>query len=204
MFFWTTELLAPFFYLRVKTGDGGLTRKIFIDIILPAILSAITVFLSKILDIEYSFLGENGLFHSFSTAFQIFAAFFIAALAAVATFDRKGLDTNLKGDSAWITQWSNSKQAMVRREITRRMYICYLFSYLSGICLFFVIILPFSSIYGAAIGQHIKKSSESLYSILFLGFEYIFYFCVWSIFLLSLVAIRFLGDRLQNMDTDFQ
>ncbi len=52
---------------------------------------------------------------------QVLIGFFVASLAAVATFQRPGMDENMRGKAPTLQG----------KGVTRRQYLCYMFGYLA-------------------------------------------------------------------------
>jgi len=86
--------------------------------------------------------SANGIFAEISSVVRILPAFFLASLAAVATFNRAELDTAPPDPDAMKMIMRTAGQ-MVELNVTSRIFLTSLFSYLTGIsfCL-----LIFSSI----------------------------------------------------------
>ncbi|MCW9731944.1 hypothetical protein L5B97_00310 [Avibacterium sp. 20-15] len=116
------KLFAPLNYLRLFHIE-----KVFFDIVLPIIFSVFFVYINSLLPTPITILGKNGLISIVNNITQILSGFYIAALAAIATASLPRLDDPLKGRPV--------KMLGNNRQITRRLFLTYLFGYLSFISL---------------------------------------------------------------------
>jgi hypothetical protein len=80
-----------------------------------------------VLPVKLNLFGDFGLFYHMNGLMQILAGFFIASLAAVATFSREGLDDVMGGDPPTIPRSSGRPE-----DLTRRRFLCLLFGFLAG------------------------------------------------------------------------
>lgn len=128
-----TQLLTPLSYLRIRHPV-----KPWFDWYVPLIMTTpvflVLLFLPKDVDI----FGNNGLIFIITDLIKILVGFYIAALAAIATFHRDQMDQVLSGDSAILTV--NRKGVIKQSDLTRRRFLCYMFGYLAfmGIFIYFV------------------------------------------------------------------
>jgi hypothetical protein len=99
----------------------------------PLCLTAIGFILYYLLPVKPMIIGNNSLFDKMSLAFTILPGFFISALAAVATFNRSEMDETMPAPAP--TALVHHRGNLVEIELTRRIFLSYLFSYLSIISL---------------------------------------------------------------------
>lgn len=110
------KLLKPLIYLRIKHK-----QKLYIDLILPVIIGVVLTAIVFFSPVQIKLLGQGSLVGLVNGLLQILIGFFVASLAAVATFQREGLDEVMVG-----------KAPTLRGEkITRRQFVCYMFGYLA-------------------------------------------------------------------------
>src|SRR5262245_55265531 len=86
------RLMAPLKYFLIYHDIK--TR---FDLVWPLVLTSITMLVFWSLPIMPRVLGEEGILRSLRDLIGLLAAFFVAALAAVATFAREGLDKPMEG-----------------------------------------------------------------------------------------------------------
>lgn len=122
------RLIAPLKYLLIKHDI-----KPRFDWAWPLVMTVITMLLFWWLPRLPALLGEAGILKSLRDLIALLAAFFVAALAAVATFAREGLDEPMEGTTPTLHDV----------DLTRRQYVTYLFGYLAftAFALFFCIVL---------------------------------------------------------------
>jgi hypothetical protein len=77
---------------------------------------------------KLNLFGQNGLVGQMNGLIQILTGFFIASLAAVATFQRHELDEVMGGDPPTLPRGNGHSI----EDLTRRRFLCLLFGYLSG------------------------------------------------------------------------
>lgn len=195
MFWWVWQLARPLAYLRIRQGDSLLKSKSVYDFVLPVVFGTITTFAYHLLPIRPDLLGEGGLLSQVVSLLQLLTAFFIAALAAVATFPGKSLDERLSGGDARLSVWNNEAQDWIDKILTRRQFISYLFGYLSlTSLLLFLCILFAQAIY--------PSLCVILPAIAAIGTEIVvglfFWIAFWNVILTSLLGLYFLTERLQE------
>lgn len=184
------QLLRPFCYLTIE----GMNGKRFYDIIFPIALMLLT--LLTILHPNYNIsilFNENGFIEKFITFIIGLPGFFIAALAAIATFNRDGIDEpiNSNGESPYISVKAvrdNGNEYTSKEIITRRVFLCMLFSFLTAQS--FILI----------IGYNIFSSAEYLNSNLIITtiMSCIFIFMFYQIIVTTFFGLYYLGDRIHH------
>ncbi len=124
-----SRLLRPLNYLKIGGAGLGVYNWVY-----PAVFTIVTVcylfFYPKELNITKS---NEALLSSIVNILQILPGFYIAALAAVASFNRKMMDTEIDGNP--ISLKASENGAIKTRNLTRRRLLCYLFGYLSFLSL---------------------------------------------------------------------
>ena len=71
--------------------------------------------------------GDDGLIRSINQLLSILVAFYIASLAAIATFKNDVLDSKFAGEPVKLTVKRSGKKET--EELTRRKFLCCLFAY---------------------------------------------------------------------------
>jgi hypothetical protein len=192
-------------YLQIKQGHGLFSSKASYDVAIPAIFSSCVTLAIWMLDVGLGFFSETGFVTGIINLLNLLIAFFIASLAAVATFHREGLDDPLKGEPA--TMMRRASDGVIREKIlTHRQFICYLFGYLS-----FVSIMLLLALYGIRlVGNGATQIADFMFEvggviisareILRLIGSFIFFFVFGQIVVTMLLGIYFLADRFQFLD----
>lgn len=120
-----SRLLRSLNYLKIS-GAGLVTY----NWIYPFIFTGITVAYLFIYPQKLNLTGDkDSILSSLVSILQILPGFYIAALAAVASFNRKIMDTEIDGNPVSLIASENGDTKP--RSLTRRRLLCYLFGYLS-------------------------------------------------------------------------
>lgn len=173
----TKKLLKPLYYLRIKHE-----QKLFIDIYMPLIVAALFLFLLSRAPVEIAFLGKSGLVQLVNGLLQILIGFFVASLAAVATFQRPGMDEVMRGKAPTL----NGK------DVTRRQYLCYMFGYLA--------FMSIAVYFGSGVLELTMKIWKGAFGDYFTQVKliaiFIYFALVSNIIFTTLLALHFLTDRI--------
>lgn len=122
------QLSRPAAYLFIKDKS-----KWKIDWLIPFILSVTLTALYLSLPIAKPLYGENGIIKELQGFLQILPGFYLAALAAIATFNKNDLDYHLPKPTPIIDVIVNGHETSIN--LTRRRMLSYLFGYLTFISL---------------------------------------------------------------------
>ena len=145
--------------------------------------------------------SPDGLISGVSQIMTILPGFFIAALAAVATFNREEMDDPMPAPTPTTTIFRQGEWIEV--VLTRRLFLTYLFSYLSIlslgtsiVCLALKLAHPsavylFKNIYDPSWRSWLKDISEFSLALI------LFYICA-SILVTTLHGIYFLTERMHQ------
>ncbi|UIP27584.1 hypothetical protein [Photobacterium sp. TLY01] len=176
------QLFSPLFYLTRFEHKA----KAWYDIWYPLLFTVLTV-------IFLFFLVDNSKIPSLIKDINGFLGnlpgFFIAALAAIATFGNSRIDEEVGGVRVRLKDSSGELKPF---PVSRRRFLSSMFSYLTGISFFIVI--------GAHIALRIQLSNPVLEkSLNWTGF-FVFFFFVWQLVLTSFLGLYYLGERLHESD----
>ena len=190
MFWWLNQIGSCFNYIRIRDGTGIYYSKRMFDFVLPAFLAIMTTIVHFYLVDKPVLFGENGILSGFRGLFELLAPFFLAALAAVATFGSNKLDSPLRGRGAILRVQSDVVNEDKYIQLNRRQFICYLFGYLSMMSLVLLIVIVLGDGFSS-----IKNMMDIPYSArvvgIFLGYGF-----MWYVLSVTTVGIYFLTDRL--------
>ena len=182
----TQRVLTPLAYLRIKR-HGKWTE----ELALPLFLSAITVAAVYALGEKFSVYGTPGLINSLTSYFQLLSGFFITALAAIATFNRQGLDDPMLGDPPTLIHAKDYQPEM----LSRRRFLCFLFGYLA----FGSLVIYFSGTIITLAAPVLHASfNETIRPFIKWGVLLGFTFLSFNILLTSLLGLYYLTDRLHR------
>jgi hypothetical protein len=176
------RLIAPIRYLSIRHEI-----KSRFDWGWPLFLTTITMVAFWLLPVTPTILGEAGVLKSIRELIALFAAFFVVALAAVATFARPSLDEPMQGTTPRLDN----------RDLSRRQFVCYLFGYLA--------VLSFGLFLGAIAAEIVFPSLHAALPPRALWWVKgicgtIFTFGFWNMVITTLLGIYFLVERV-HLDT---
>lgn len=192
------QLASPLRYLRIEQGRGLLHSKRTYDFVIPGLVGVLAALGSNRLSLHFRFFSGEGLAADIISLLNLLIAFFIAALAAVATFDRPGLDETMKGDPA-ILRRKNRRAVTVELALTHRQFVCYLFGYLSFASIGLLLVLYMLRMFEGPlrdlmqVADWIEKAAKPAFVFLFFG-------ALAQLIVTMLLGIHFLCDRLQFLD----
>lgn len=177
------QLTRPFSYLSVQHKDKWLY-----DWLLPAVFTVLTLLIAIAYIPPSNLVGEEGLISEITSFVAGLPGFFIAALAAVATFNRHDIDELMADPAPKIKIIFEGDLIVV--EMTRRRFLCVLFAYLTATSILLVLITK------------IALSTSAVYSepsrlLAWLGFTG-FMFVLWQIVSATALGLYYLGERLHS------
>ncbi|GAK26254.1 hypothetical protein [Serratia liquefaciens] len=120
-----SKLVTPLGYFFIKHPE-----KRWFDIAFPVLFSAIIVLIISYMPKHVSLIGKDSLISLVNGILQILSGFYIASMAAVATFQKDGMDEVMDGEPPKLKG----------KPLTRRQFMTHLFGYLAflSIVLYFV------------------------------------------------------------------
>jgi hypothetical protein len=175
------QLCRPLSYLQIKHND-----KWIYDWLLPILFTTISCSVIFLLIPIETVVGADGLISELTDFVSNLPGFFIAALAAVATFNKNDID-ELMANPPKIEIFHHGSYLMV--EMTRRRFLCVLFSYLTATSIFLVIFTKF------ALAVHLPSNVLLLAS--WVG-ACVYLFVLWQMILATVLGLYYLGERLHT------
>jgi hypothetical protein len=129
-------------------------------------------------------MGDLGLLKDLKDFVQVLFPFFVGALAAVATFHRKGLDDEVVGNPAYLGS----------KKLTRRQFVCYILGYCAvvSIVLFVGVILAkmIQPSVAATLPDLMPTLRAATIAVFSLGFAHLIVITLWGLYYLSNRLIR--------------
>lgn len=184
------RIFVPLNYLRI---DHPEKRKF--DIFLPLVLACI--FSLPLLSAEFrgDVLGGTLKIIDSTTSFLgVMTGFFIAALAAVATFGKSEMDATMPGDPHVRLEHRRNEEAYFE-DLTRRRFLSFLFGYLSLIALALYVS---GLMYLVADRYFIASQLPKIRTTTFCIFWLIYSFCIANILSNTLLGLYYLTDRIHR------
>ena len=162
------DLFRPFAYLTIK-HPSGFPR--WVNWLLPGLLSLALTLLAWYFDVQVNMLGEKGLLERLLEFIQTLAGFYIAALAAVASFNSPHLDKVMPSPAPTMNvKYNGVLQAVAA---TRRRFLSSMFAYLTALSFIFSLLAIAALTLAAPLGALLPQASSQylaplgLFAILF-------------------------------------
>lgn len=186
------DLLRPFSYLTVDYG--GKWR---LDWAIPAILAAASTAVIGALAYCYpvAVMGDAGLIAKLLSFVQSLPGFYIAALAAIATFNRLDIDRTMPAPPPKIQIRIRGKSVAI--DLTRRRYLCVLLAFLTAESLCLIVAAIFAIAAGPAIHDFVQPEYRFRLKLGFLGIYLLFF---WQMLVVTFIGLFYLGDRIHQPD----
>ncbi|WP_298580643.1 hypothetical protein [uncultured Luteimonas sp.] len=172
------QLVTPLSYLRITSARH---EKLWVDLLYPAAAAAIVTLVWARWPEAMPFRGGDGLLSGVGSFMQVLVGFYVAGLAAVATFPRKSLDQDMVG-----IQFKG-------KPLPRRQFLSYMFGYLALVSLAMLVAHLLRAVPTAVlsnisdpVGFHLAKGA----------FVFVYQFMFWQMILITLLGIHFLAYRI--------
>ncbi len=167
------ELFRGLAYRKIRHPEMHRYTRVF-----PFALYALTLMIYFLLPVKPTWLGREGALLSLLSILATLPGFYFAGLAAVSTFGSKQMDVTMPDPAPQIVIRARGKNVTV--PLSRRQFLCYLFSYLVIISFMLCfLLLSFSLLFGTI--EAIKVSLM----------EYTWGVGAWA--LLKFTALSFIG-----------
>lgn len=185
------ELWRPFGYLQIEQSD-----KRPVDFYLPLVGCAVSLILIAILRPAFNTWGAGGLIEGLQGVIQSLPGFYIAALAAISTFGKQTtLDTVMPKPTPVIKTRYGS--GMVPIELTRRRFLCLLFSHLTAVSIILSLAGPFLRTSAPVLKQYLEPLAASTAFYIVAG---IYLFLLFQMFFVTLLGLYYLSDKIHQPD----
>lgn len=184
------QLTRPVSYLTIEDPS-----KWKIDWLLPAIIAAVITGGFLLLPDRPGLYEHENLMDEFQGFLQILPGFFLASLAAIATFNKEDLDYHLPKPTPKIEIQLKGRPLTI--ELTRRRMLCYLFGYLTFLSVF----LYLAVVLGAAVEpSYYELFNNSLFikTALFSIFNLFF----WQMIVVTIFGLYQLCDRIHQPENE--
>lgn len=180
-------LLTPLNYLRAKNA-----HKFAWDWTIPAIVAILGVACLLLLPRPIVVLGDRGLIYWVNELLQVLIGFYIAALAAIASFDRTSLDQQIEGEGVTLKVIRDG--GPIDRSLTRRAFLSLMFGYLALVA----ITLYCTGLVVSLLDTNIKLIQPGVLFYLRLLFVFCYGFLFAQMLSITLVALFYLSDRIHR------
>lgn len=187
------RLLTPLSYLRIKRQDKAMD-----ELVIPGVLTAIVVGVLYLFSGKISIFSEKGVISVIVSYLQIVSGFYIASLAAVATFNKDSMDKTMPGIPVVLP--SRRKRRGKPEALSRRRFLCFLFGYLSFISL----ILYFLGSASILLAPQLKPlMSDFWLQLVKWPAVTAFTFATCNMMITTLLGLYYMTDRIHRKDAAF-
>lgn len=181
------NILGPFSYLRIEHDF-----KKQVDWWLPLFLTIFTILLFLLVDRSkiINFINSGGVVERVLNFTQILPGFYIAALAAIATFQKNDIDQAMPSPAPKIILEIKGKK--IESDLSRRRFLCSMFAFLTAESL----VIIFICIFGLnilSLFDYFLKGGCLIYIYISL-----LIFFVWQMVVATFWGLFYLGDRLHR------
>lgn len=186
------HILRPFSYLVIKHRS-----KWIVDWIYPLVLTVITmivIFGMKSFG-TVSLYADKGLISNILGFVQGLPGFYIAALAAIATFNRIDIDKTMPSPAPKLDIKVQGKAIAI--ELTRRRFLCSMFAFLTAESLILIVLAIFSQGLYPATKSLVPVAAQVWVSTAFMS---VFLLLFWQMMVTSFWGLFYLGDKLHQPD----
>ncbi len=183
------KIFTPLLYLRLK--NKGLCAHTWT---FPFMLTVFIVFISSLLPESVNVYGENGLVRSINQLLSILVAFYIASLAAIATFKSDSLDKKITGSPVTLIVKRSGKKET--EKLTRRKFLCLLFAYcafmsITIFCMGELAVLLKENFLTVVTNSHVLGASK-------IAFAVVYTFAISNLLSTTLLGLHYLADRIHR------
>lgn len=170
----------------------------------PLVLTGLSLLIYVLLPEKPRLGGNDGLLRSLSQILALLPGFFISALAAISTFNRPEMDETMPAPTPQVAIAHRGQRVVI--DLTRRMFLTYLFSYLAILSILLFVVAIFAPYLDPSAKAIFSWSSDTIsgYDAYIMG-KYVFlsgmtYFLS-SLFFSTLHGVYFLCERIHMPNT---
>lgn len=180
-------IVSPLAYLRIRHPS-----KWMVDWLYPAIFSALSLLLIWKFGKPGMIVGQSGLLDRLILVCSVLPGFYIAALAAIATFNRPDIDNVMPDPTPTLKVEIRGRPNVI--DLTRRRFLAYLFAFLCWESLALLIVCVFAGISSSGLMQLAGAYSGALKNAFLFGLLLFF----WQLIFSTCLGLYYLGDRLNR------
>lgn len=179
-------LISPLTYLQIRHE-----AKRWADWGYPLVFAALSTYLVLQHGEAGAITGQNGLLAKLLIVSSVLPGFYIAALAAIATFNRPDIDELMPAPTPTVVHTIGGKKNEI--ELTRRRFLTHLFAFLCLESLAVMVTCMFASLIGTSIAGNLI---DHIACGIRVGFVFVLLLMFWQMIFGTLLGLYYLGDRL--------
>ncbi|EIO5098534.1 hypothetical protein RGL60_003318 [Vibrio parahaemolyticus] len=181
------KLFKPLDYIRIEHQE-----KRWFDFGLPVILAAMCAVCLYFLPKPVAYIGKDGVISLVNGILQILSGFYIASMAAVATFQKDGMDDQMEGEPPTLKVIKRGEK--VSKNLTRREFLTYLFGYLAFMSILMYFVGGFIQLASGNISMFITNMSSEFKHVL-VG---LYMLIVFNILSTTVLGMHFMIDKIHR------
>jgi hypothetical protein len=187
------QLTRPASYLTIKDPS-----KWKMDWGIPVIITLVVSGVLYAMPGDTNWVGVDGLIDNLQGFLQILPGFYLASLAAIATFNKTDLDYELPEPTPSIAiKFIRAKQLHKKTILlTRRRMLCYLFGYLTFLSLMLYLLTVFAPVlanyFSSSVSQYVVYISYAL--------KILFQLFFWQMIVVTIFGLYQLCDRIHQVE----
>jgi len=187
-----SQLLRPLAYLTIRHTSRA---PLYINWVTPALISGALVLVAHFMKGDIAVFGDSGAVSRTLSFLQSLPGFYIAALAAVATFANPDMQKLMPGTPPTISILYNGKAAVV--QLTRRRFLSSMFAYLTALS----IILTVVAIGAVSLATPLREMVDIWWHPWLKGaFSFFFFGFGIQLLVVTMWGIYYLGERVHTPD----
>lgn len=187
-----TELARPLSYLTIRHPDNTVHL---INWVIPIVAGLLYAVVWHFTRLNIDTFGSAGLLSKIVSFVQSLPGFYLAALAAVATFNNAHLDKLMPGDAPQAKVLYHGKLTLV--SLTRRRMLSLMFSYLVALSFVVTLLAIFATSFAAPLKPKLGADALHAWKIGFMG-VYVTLFT--QMLCVTLWGLFYLGERVHTPD----
>ncbi|KAF0255608.1 hypothetical protein [Pseudomonas putida] len=183
------QLCRPFAYLAIRHE-----HKKIMDWFFPGILVGLSAIVLLAWGEKINLYGSSGVLSKILSFIQNLPGFYIAALAAIATFGRSDIDSIIPAPTPLITEFRGGEEQEVA--LTRRRFLSMMFAFLTAEC----VIIILGSIGLLTLAGDLDKSSIPYASTIGAAAFLLIMLFFFQMILTTFWGLYYLGDKVHKVD----
>jgi hypothetical protein len=189
--FFIERLLKPLDYLSIQHQS-----KLKYDLVIPLVICGISSVVFYVVPIRPPIFGQNGLVALVNSLLQVLAGFFIASLAAVATFNKEGMDATMPGDPPTLKVVEKGRTKII--DLSRRRFLSLMFGYLAFLSLFLYTVGGLINLFANSVRPSLTATWIWALDAIFL-IPYLF--ALSNLLVTTLLGLFYMSDRIHRPDS---
>lgn len=184
------QLLKPFGYLAIQHP-----YKWVVDWLYPCLMAILSIALILTLSDVAKLVEPNGMIAMLLSFIQSLPGFYIAALAAIATFGRLDIDDILPEPTPKVVIKLRGRENTI--DLTRRRFLAMLFAFLTGESIAIVIYCIALISFGSSVNGYVYGDS-AIGHYLYVASIFLLFIFVYQMILATFWGLYYLGYKLQE------